>query len=147
MQPINVFVKKADRAFDLSPESLPAHVVEYIWRYGATQILNDSVASAKTQDEALALVTKRFENLVAGTLRASSGRSADPVAREAQAIAVAAVAKALVKKGLAKNPSEAAKHADFKSLVAEYAKRETTLEKARAVVALRGNDEEDIDIG
>lgn len=94
-----VRVVKADHAFTINPADLPAHVVDHVWAYGLRQILNDAAASAKTKDEALGMAQKRYDNLLAGTLRAATGRESDPVRAEAIRIASDKVKKALVAKG------------------------------------------------
>jgi hypothetical protein len=94
-----VRVVKAETDYTVDPAQLPDHVRDHVWAYGLRQILNDAAASAKNADEAKGMADKRFANLLAGTLRASSGRESDPVKAEALRLATAIVHKALRAKG------------------------------------------------
>ena len=140
---MQVYVKKADMYFYMSEETLPAHVGRRVYEYGAVQILNDAVASAKTQEEAIGLVEKRYANLISGVLRASSGRVSDPILAEARDIAVKKILAAFVKKGI--KAAEAKKRPEYAELVKEYAARESTIAQARENVN-RVDDLGDVDI-
>jgi hypothetical protein len=94
-----VRVVKAETDYTVDPAQLPDHVRDHVWAYGLRQILNDAAASAKNADEAKGMADKRFANLLAGTLRASSGRESDPVKAEALRLATAKVHTALRAKG------------------------------------------------
>ena len=148
-------IAKAGTSVEFDFDAAPDHVRAYIINYGLTQCLNDAAASVSVKDltgadlekakaSALGLVQKRLDNLKAGTLRASSGRTSDPVAREAKALGTTAVIRAFAKKGL--KPADAAKHKDFSSLVAEYASRASTLEQAKAIVALATVEDIEVDL-
>lgn len=77
--------------FTVDTGDLPAVSRVRVYEYGLQRILNDSVASAKSDDEALALAQKRWNNLVAGIARASSPRTGNAVERRAMELALAAV--------------------------------------------------------
>jgi nucleotide-binding universal stress UspA family protein len=71
--------------------NLPAASVRKIFEYGLQRISNDSAASAKTDEEAIQLATKRWDNLRAGVIRAAGARIGDPVKRRAMELAEAKV--------------------------------------------------------
>lgn len=76
--------------------ALPAASLEYIFAYGLKQVLNDARSSAAkvaeeegldVADVARAMVQKKLDALLSGDIRATSGRTSDPVAREAKRLA------------------------------------------------------------
>ena len=75
-------------------QSLPVQSLAKIFEYGLQRISNDSAASAKTDEEAIQLATKRWDNLRAGVIRAAGTRIGDPVKRRANELAMNAVANA-----------------------------------------------------
>lgn len=89
----NVSLMKIGKALDVDIAKLPQVSLSHIFDYGLRQILNDAMASAKTESEALASANKRLDNLLAGTLRASAIRQGDPIKRRAAELAEASVRK------------------------------------------------------
>lgn len=75
-------------------QSLPVASLRKIFEYGLQRISNDSAASAKTDEEAVQLATKRWDNLRNGVIRAAGHRNGDPVKRRAMELAEAKVATA-----------------------------------------------------
>lgn len=75
-------------------DSLPIASLVKIFEYGLQRISNDSAASAKTDEEAVQLATKRWDNLRAGVIRSAGSRIGDPVKRRAMELAEAKVATA-----------------------------------------------------
>lgn len=75
-------------------QAWPAQSLAKVFEYGLQRIFNDSAASAKTDDEAVQLATKRLDNLKAGVIRAAGNRIGDPVKRRAMELAVNAVQRA-----------------------------------------------------
>jgi hypothetical protein len=75
-------------------QAWPAQSLAKVFEYGLQRIFNDSAASAKTDDEAVQLATKRLDNLKAGVIRAAGNRIGDPVKRRAMELAEAKVAAA-----------------------------------------------------
>lgn len=75
-------------------QSLPVASLRKIFEYGLQRISNDSAASAKTDEEAVNLATKRWDNLRAGVIRSAGSRIGDPVKRRAMELAEAKVATA-----------------------------------------------------
>jgi nucleotide-binding universal stress UspA family protein len=75
-------------------QALPEASLRKIFEYGLQRISNDSAASAKTDEEAVQLATKRWDNLRAGVIRAAGSRIGDPVKRRAMELAEAKVATA-----------------------------------------------------
>lgn len=70
---------------DVNCDKFPPHVNEFIYDYGLRQILNDTVSQKDDKDgnrltnaEIFAKAQKKYEQLLAGELRAPRG-SADPV--------------------------------------------------------------------
>ena len=89
----SVFLKKAGESVDIDCSAMPMASRVHVWNYGLRQILNDAMASAKNDDEALAFAQKRLDNLMSGTLRASGGGSkGNPVRKRAQEIAEGKIA-------------------------------------------------------
>ncbi len=58
-----------------------------IVEYGLQRIFNDSAASAKSEEEAVALATKRLEALRSGILRQSAAREGNPIRARALELA------------------------------------------------------------
>lgn len=75
-------------------QSWPPQSLAKVMEYGLQRIFNDSAASAKTDDEAVQLATKRLDNLRAGVIRAAGNRIGDPVKRRAMELATNAVTRA-----------------------------------------------------
>lgn len=94
-------------------DKLPQASLDYIFAYGLKQVLADAHSSAKTLEEAKALSEKKLAALYEGTIRASSGRTSDPVLAEAKRLAKAALEKALKEAGKKATP-EAMKEAVIK---------------------------------
>lgn len=89
----SVALMKISKTLDVAVESMPDVSKTHIFDYGLRQILNDAMASAKTESEALAAAQKRLDNLLSGTLRASAIRQGDPIKRRAAELAEASVRK------------------------------------------------------
>lgn len=79
-------VHKQDFKVDVT--KLPQIALDKIFAYGLQQIFNDAAASAKTDKEAIALASKRYDSLVAGIVRASPIREGDPVKARALELAL-----------------------------------------------------------
>ena len=101
-------IGKTDQTVTVDRDRFPAHVVEYVFNYGLTQILNDchsqigKVKDGKpnpdySDEKVMAAVAAKLEALYAGELRArrGEGKSGDPVADRAWTLAAADVRKAL----------------------------------------------------
>ena len=88
---VTVQLPKAQKPLDVPVADLSPTVLAHIFSYGLRQILNDAMASGKTEAEKQALAEKRLANLVSGTLRASPIREGNPVRRRAIELASAAV--------------------------------------------------------
>lgn len=72
-------------------QSWPQASLAKVMEYGLQRIFNDSAASAKTDEEAVQLASKRLDNLRQGIIRASGSRIGDPVKRRALELAEARV--------------------------------------------------------
>lgn len=105
---------KTGKAYVFDMATLPEHVVNHAMEYGLRQIINDAASSVKVKvdgaaltgkaldkakAEAGALSDKRYQNMLDGNLRASVGRTADPVRAAAIAEATKKVEAAIAKKG------------------------------------------------
>lgn len=95
---MEIFIAKADKSVTVDYDALPAVSQEYIINYGLRQVLNDAAASVAGDDKdvvakTLALVNKRLDRILAGTvnIRESSGRTANPVQAEAIELALGTV--------------------------------------------------------
>jgi hypothetical protein len=115
-------------------ETLPDATKEYIIEYGMRQSLNDRVAGETDLKEGMALVQKRLDGWIAGTVRAMGTREVDPVKTESKRLALVAVKNAIREKGK--------KIADFEDqlpdLVDAYlAKHPETMDAAKANVDAR----------
>lgn len=80
-----------DVAIDFA--KMPEASLNHVFAYGIRQILNDAMASAKTDAEREAGAAKRLDNLMNGTLRASPIREGNPVRARAMELAIAKVVK------------------------------------------------------
>lgn len=80
---------------DKWPEVSRAKVIAY----GLQRLFNDSAAGAKNGAEALELAGKRLDAMAKGVMRASVGRTGDPVKAEALSIATKLVVDAMRKAG------------------------------------------------
>ena len=86
---------------ELHEPKLPEISQQYIWQYGWKQSLSDAFAAAKNEAEFIASVQKRYDAIMAGTVRIGSGRSpADPFEAECLRLARVTVAAAVKAKGL-----------------------------------------------
>lgn len=129
---------KTGKAYTFDLSTLPEHVVNHAMEYGLRQIINDAASSVKMKTgtpplaltgkaldkakaEAGALSDKRYQNMLDGNLRASVGRTADPVRAAAIAEATKKVEAAIAKKG--------GKVKDFKSAAI----------RARAIAAIEAD--------
>lgn len=88
---MSVALPKAKTTVEVAVAKLPPQSLAHIFNYGLRQILNDAMAPAKTDAEAIAGAQKRLDNLIAGTLRAAPTRTGDPVMRRAKELAANAV--------------------------------------------------------
>lgn len=79
--------------FEVAPRSLGDVGARKVFEYGLQRILNDACAGAKNDDEALSLAKKRWDNLVAGVVRASPIREGNPVRKRAMELATAAITR------------------------------------------------------
>jgi hypothetical protein len=89
-----VHLKAIGKNVDVQLADMPEVSMTHIFDYGLRQILNDAMASGKTPTEREALMNKRLDNLLKGTLRASGGGSSDPVRKRAIELAETKIAKA-----------------------------------------------------
>lgn len=83
---VAIHIKKAGQAFTIPVGTYAANVNESIFVTGLGRIVNDLVASAKTEAEAVAAVNKKLDAWARGEVRAA--RESDPVASEAKKIAM-----------------------------------------------------------
>ena len=138
---IDIRVNKANEMFAVVIANLPDESFNHVFNYGLRQILNDACASSKSESEAREAVASRLERLMSGTLRASSGRTSDPIAREAKSIATAKVDAAIRAKG--RKPSDVANRAE---LISKLALDPKVLAKAKANVEATSDLDLDIAI-
>lgn len=91
--PNAISLKKIGKELSIDFTKMPQASLEHVFAYGIRQILNDAMASAKTDAEAEAGARKRLDNLMSGTLRASPVREGNPVRQRAMELALAKVIK------------------------------------------------------
>jgi hypothetical protein len=96
-QPMDIFIKKLGATVAVDWDALPASIQAQVIDYGLKQKLSDglsemSVAKGNTVEEMTFTVGEAIASLVAGEWSAR-GRTADPVAQRAKAIAKGLVAK------------------------------------------------------
>lgn len=113
--------------WELDMTALPDTAIAYLFDYGVKQALNDARSAAKTKDEALALVAKKVDALMAGNTRIASARTGDPVMRRAKEIA-----KAMIEAALRKANKKADNMGDL--VGALLAKKPEIMEQARKEV-------------
>lgn len=87
----SVPLMKLDTTIDVDLAKFSETVLNHVFDYGLRQILNDAMASGKTDAERRQLAEKRLDTLYSGNLRASGVRVGDPVKRRAIEIATAKV--------------------------------------------------------
>lgn len=85
--PSSINLKKIGKTVTVDFEKMPQASLDHIFAYGIRQILNDAMASAKTEAEGEASANKRLDNLMSGTLRASPTREGNPVRKRALELA------------------------------------------------------------
>lgn len=105
---MEIAIAKANTSLDVNVEGLEPNVLEYVIKYGLTQILNDahsSVTPASEPDDdarkakALSLAEKKLAALVAGEVRSHGTRTGDPVMAEAIRLATQIVRNAIKASG------------------------------------------------
>jgi len=127
---------------EINLAKMPEASLTYIFNYGLKQVLADAHSAAKTGDEAKALSEKKLEALYEGTLRASSGRTSDPVLAEAKRLAKAAIEAGLKAKGKKLKDVEVKAVADaVAKLAPQY------MDKAREIVAKAQEAAGAVDLG
>lgn len=84
---MNVFIRRLNKAVEVSWDDLPKVSQEYIINYGLTQTLNDCHASAEDDADAEAKVKARLDRLIAGN-PPEVGAKSDPVTAAAREIIV-----------------------------------------------------------
>lgn len=89
----SVSLIKIGKALDVDFGKMPSNSIEHVVAYGIRQILNDAMASGKTDEERLGMAQKRLDNLMSGTLRAGGVREGNPVRKRALELAEASVRK------------------------------------------------------
>lgn len=89
--PESISLKALDKTLNIDFAKMPEASLNHVFAYGIRQILNDAMASAKTDAEREAAANKRLDNLMTGTLRASPVREGNPVRRRALELAYAKV--------------------------------------------------------
>jgi hypothetical protein len=143
-----VYIRK--QAMEVNPNELPEAAARKVFEYGLQRILNDATGSAETEAQAREIARKRWDNLVAGIIRASGGSKGDPLAREAMRISVQVVRNAKAYRAwLAENglkPADKQATDKLAALAADYAKRESTIAQAKANLEGVADLEVDIDI-
>lgn len=91
--PATINLKKIGKAVAVDFSKMPQASLDHVFAYGIRQILNDAMASAKTEAEGEASANKRLDNLMSGTLRASPVREGNPVRARAMELALAKFVK------------------------------------------------------
>lgn len=136
-------VNKAAESFEVDFAKLPDASQAHVIAYGLRQLLNDAAASANKGTASRDAVQKRLDNLMAGTLRASTGRTADPVAREAKSIAERLVSTGKVQHKGKPIPKD---HPERAAIIAKVAASDKVQAKARANVKATADMELDIEV-
>jgi len=149
---MDVFIKKINTTVSVDWDRLPAEVQAHLIEYGVRQKLADSlsdmaVAKGHSVEEMAFAINELIARLYEGEL-GSRGRTADPVAARAKAIAKGLVAKysrnALVEAMKAKNLDCSLD--EFKTmLVRAFSIQPSTIAMAREQIAAEGAGEVDID--
>lgn len=100
----SIDLKKIGQSLGIDFNAMPAESKLHVVEYGIRQILNDAMAQVKPavkggdltdvqKGEALAFATKRLDNLMSGTLRASPVREGNPVRARAMELAMDKIIK------------------------------------------------------
>jgi hypothetical protein len=142
-------VKKAGKSFDVKVSDFSPEVVASIFQTGLGRILNDLVASAKTEAEAVAAVNKKLDAWARGEIRAA--RESDPVAVEAKRIAIQRIQaddgfRAWVKANANGKPTDAKAAAKLAELLSKVMANPAVQALAKSNVESRQGLEIDIDL-
>lgn len=82
-----IFIKKANAHVDLEDDKVAWYMERAAWR-GFKEVLQDSVAGAKTEDEAEGMLRKCIAKLEDGTYSSHERSAADPIGKEVERIAL-----------------------------------------------------------
>lgn len=105
---MEIRISKAWTSLDVDVDGLQPNVVEYVIRYGLTQILNDAHSQVTREShpdddaraaECLALAQKKLDAMIAGEVRTQT-RTGDAVMAEAIRMATATVKAAFRRAGI-----------------------------------------------
>lgn len=147
---MDIFIKKLGATVAVDWDALPASIQAQVIDYGLKQKLSDglsemSVAKGNTVEEMTFTVGEAIASLVAGEWSAR-GRTADPVAQRAKAIAKGLVAK---QSRAALQAAMAGRDMSLDDIKAELAKRLAASERivamAKAQVEAEGGETVDLD--
>lgn len=147
--PVSFTARVRGVAFRIDDINLwPKESLEKVFEYGLQRIMNDACAGAKSGDEAVALASKRRDNLANGVMRATAVRaSGDPVEAEGLRLALAQVHLRLAERG--KSVKDVGGAAEVKKLAqAHYEKnRDAFVKQAKANLAAASSLEIEVDLG
>jgi hypothetical protein len=100
---MDIYISKLDETLEIPFTELPEVSREHVIKYGLTQILSDACASVsvkngESKDDARALVMKKLDALIDGTVRVAGVRTSDPVRARAIELAIDMTVKGQFKK-------------------------------------------------
>lgn len=129
-----IFIKKANVHVDLEDDKIAWYMDRAAWR-GFKEVLQDSVAGAKNEDEAEGMLRKCIGKLEDGTYSSHERGTSDPIGKEVERIALIRF------KAMQREAGATAKVNDpaFKAGLARYIEANTDelRERAEAIIKLR----------
>jgi len=137
-------VAKIARDVQLDFDALPESSKLFVVNYGLKQLLNDAIVSGETDDERNGLLDKKLDKLREGTMsvRDSSGRSGDPLARQITALATERTEAHFKKLGVKRKDVASA---DWTTVLNKFRAHPKIIETATAMVAAKATDEIELD--
>lgn len=134
---MEIRINKADRTLNVNVDELSPAVMEYVVRYGLTQILNDAHSTINSKEngaaeKAMAMAEKKLSALLTGDIRVAGTRTSDPVRKVAMDSARAIITDA------AKRAKREMTAAEVTKLAGDYLVKHPELtEAAKRTVAAR----------
>lgn len=128
-----IFIKKANMHVDLDESKLRADYIETATWRGFKEALQDSVAAAKSEDEAKGMLEKTVARFLDGTYASHERGASDPIGKEMDRIAN------LRFKALRKESRETIKGDEYDSALDEYmtAHADELRKAAESIIKLR----------
>lgn len=133
-------IARINHAKSVDFDQLPDSSQEFVIDYGLKQLLADSIVSGTTDDERHALLEKKFQKLLDGTLAIRTSSERDPFGKELTRLANIAVDNHITKK-LGLKLKDVSKE-DRATLMARARANEKRIAEAKANVAAQAETDD-----